>query len=457
MRILAFWFLLVLPAEGNRPTVVTYPAPPEEKLSDDYKVEADGKPVAVYTARTLDEPFAGKQWNYGGPYSFACFDFEGRVRVRITSKKPLDRVVIRPESYGLRPDVQGNSMVLDLDRPRKVSIEPDGKNGPLLLFANPLETERPRQGDPGVLYFGPGTHKPERIRVEGGQTLYVAGGAVVKGGVQVTGRNVRILGRGILCGNDWPWRKGPGNLIGLQDASDVRIDGVILRGCWGWTIVPRNCERVTVTNVKICNGRVQNDDGINPCNSRGVTVRDCFIRSDDDCLALKGLRLEGENNNVEDILVEDCTLWCDRARIMLLGHESRAKFMRRIVVRNVDIIHFVMTPFLLEPGEEMVLEDVRFENVRLHGEGQNDFITLRPVVNQYMKNRVPGHVRNVRFENVSVTGRPGPCRIRVLGADEAHQVRDVVFKNVSRGGEAVTEGSAGVEVGNFTRDVRFEP
>ncbi len=457
MRIFAFWFLLVMPADGNRPTVVTYPAPPEEKLSDDYKVEADGKPVAVYTARTLDEPFAGKQWNYGGPYSFACFDFEGRVRVRITSKKPLDRVVIRPESYGLRPDVQGNSLVLDLDRPRKVSIEPDGKNGPLFLFANPLETERPRPGDPGVLYFGPGTHKPERIRVEGGQTLYVAGGAVVKGGVQVTGKNVRILGRGILCGNDWPWRKGPGNLIGLQDASDVRIDGVILRGCWGWTVVPRNCERVTVTNVKICNGRVQNDDGINPCNSRGVTVRDCFIRSDDDCLALKGLRLEYENNNVEDILVEDCILWCDRARIMLLGHESRAKFMRRIVVRNVDIIHFVMTPFLLEPGEEMVLEDVRFENVRLHGEGQNDFITLRPVVNQYMKNRVPGHIRNVRFENVSVTGRPGPCRIRVQGADDAYQVRGVVFKNVSRGGEAVTAGSAGVQVGDFTRDVRFEP
>jgi len=443
--------------EPPRPGVVVYPAPPEEKLSEEYTVEVEGKSVPVYVARTLDEPFAGKQWDYGGPYSFAYFDFGGRVRVRVTSKRSLDRVVVRPESYGLRPAVQGNTLTLELDRPRKVSIEPDGKKGPLLLFANPLETARPKEGDPNVIYFGPGLHKPERIRVGPGQTLYVAGGAVVKGGVQATGRNLRILGRGILCGNDWPWTRGPGNLIGLQDAADVQVEGVILRGSWGWTLVPRGCERVTVTNVKICNGRVQNDDGINPCNSRNVTVRDCFIRSDDDCLALKGLRLEGGIVDVEDILVEDCTLWCDRARIVLMGHESRARFMRRVVFRNIDIIHYAMTPFLLEPGEEMVLEDARFENIRLHGEGQSDFITLRPVVNQYMKNKVPGHIRNVRFENVSVTGAPGAYRVRVQGADEAHQVQGVVFRKVARLGEAVAASAPGVQVGNFTKDVRFDP
>ena len=34
---------------------------------------ADGRPVDVYTARTLDAPFAGKQWDFGGPYGFANF------------------------------------------------------------------------------------------------------------------------------------------------------------------------------------------------------------------------------------------------------------------------------------------------------------------------------------------------------------------------------------------------
>ncbi len=43
--------------------VVTYPAPPEEPRSQDFEVWADGKPVDVYTARVLDPPFAGKQWD----------------------------------------------------------------------------------------------------------------------------------------------------------------------------------------------------------------------------------------------------------------------------------------------------------------------------------------------------------------------------------------------------------
>ena len=50
-------------------------------------------------------------------------------------------------------------------RPRKLSIEPDGKKGPLLLFANPLEKDAPKAGEPGVIYFGPGVHKPGKIDV----------------------------------------------------------------------------------------------------------------------------------------------------------------------------------------------------------------------------------------------------------------------------------------------------
>ena len=41
------------------------------------------------------------------------------------------------------------------------------------------------------------------------QTLYLAGGAVVKGGVLAQGENIRIVGRGILDGSDYEWRKGP--------------------------------------------------------------------------------------------------------------------------------------------------------------------------------------------------------------------------------------------------------
>src|SRR5208337_4098780 len=74
--------------------VVTYPAPTGETLSTDYGVWADGKKVDVYTARVLDPPFADKQWDYGGAYSFANFDMSGGVALRITSPHSLRNTVV---------------------------------------------------------------------------------------------------------------------------------------------------------------------------------------------------------------------------------------------------------------------------------------------------------------------------------------------------------------------------
>jgi polygalacturonase len=211
-----------------------------------------------------------------------------------------------------------------------------------------------------------------------------------------------------LDGSDWEWRKGPvGNLIAIRNSTYVEVNGITLRGSSHWTIVPKNCQRVTVRNVKLCNSRVQNDDGINPCNSQDVLITDCFIRSDDDCVALKGLDFGTPNSNIERITVENSILWCDRARIFLLGHESRAEFMRNVTLRNLDIIHFTMTPFLFEPGEDMRLENITIEDIRIHGEGQREFIRLRPVVNQYMRNKVPGFIRGISFRNITVEGQTG--------------------------------------------------
>ena len=446
-----------LNAAADSAQVVTHPAPEGESLSPDYEVQAAGQKLAVYTARVLDAPFAGKQWDYGGDYSFANFDMSGPVALRIVSKQSLRSVVIRPLSSGIKPVLEGDhTLILNLDRPRKLSIEPDGKKAPLLLFANPLEVEFPKPNDKAVVYFGPGVHKPEKIVLESNQTLYLDGGAVVKAEVLARGTNIRICGRGILDGSDWAWRTGPvGNLIAIRNSTDVHISGITLRGSSHWSIVPENCRRVTIRNVKICNSRVQNDDGINPCNSQDVLISDCFIRSDDDCVALKGLGFSGSNSNVEGIIVENSILWCDRARIFLLGHESRAEFMRNITLRNLDIIHFTMTPFLLEPGEDMRLEDVSIEDIRIHGEAQRQFIRLRPVVNQYMRKQVPGHIRNIHFKDIMVDGRPGEYLVQIEGADAEHTVQDVSFTDVSIVDAKLSKGSKRVRMGNYTGGISF--
>lgn len=372
--------------------------------------------------------------------------------------------MIRPLSAGIEPKIEGNSFTFTLNKPCKLSIEPEGRIEPLLIFANAPEVNPPNEDDPNVIYFGPGIHKPEKINLSSGQTLYLAGGAIVKGGVDVTGNDIKIKGRGILCGNDWPWRNGPGSMIRIKEATNVTVEGIILRGSWSWTIPIYNSDSVAITNVKLVCSKNPNDDGINPCNSQRIYIRDCFIRTDDDCIAMKGIKFGSANDNVEYITVEDCLLWGDRARIFLLGHESRAQYMRHIVLRNLDILHFNMTPFLFEPGEEMAIEDVRVEDVTAYADypkhinaGPFDLIRLKPTVNQYMKTKVPGTIKNIHFKNIVLTGeeKQGWYPISVKGADAEHMVSNVTFENISWFNHPLEEDSPQVKIEGNTQNIRF--
>ncbi len=453
-----FWVLSALLQLTGQAAVRTYPAPQGEPLSADFKVSVGGQTVDVYTARVLDPPFAGKGYDYGGNYSFANCDVSGAVEVRITSPRALDHTVVRPASADVKMRIEDpHTMVLELPGPRKISVEPDGKHSPLLFFANPMEGAPPAPDAPSVIYFGPGIHQAGRIVVTNNQTLYLAGGAVVKGGILAQGENIKILGRGILDSSGYEWRRGPTPHVVSIRGTNVEVSGITIRGASHWTVVPRDSSHVTIRGIKICGGRVQNDDGINPCNSQHVLITDCFIRSDDDCVAMKGLEFAAPNSNVEDVTVENCTLWCDRARIFLLGHESRARFMRDIMLRNLDIIHFTMTAFLFEPGEEMRLENLTARDIRVHGEGQRELIRLKPVVNQYMRNKVPGHIQNITFENVTVSGEPGPYLIQVEGADDKHAVRDATFRHVTILDKPAAASSDHVQLGQHVSGVDFEP
>jgi hypothetical protein len=432
--------------------VTTWKAPEGEALSSTYRVWVNGTSIPVYTARGV----------HGGAYAFATFDFKGAVRVAITASSTSDlrRAVVRPAAARILTETEGDALIISLDAPRKLSIEPDGINNPLLLFANRPETNPPKQGDPGVIFFGPGIHKPNRIVLRSGETLYLAGGAVVKGAVIARqADHIRIRGRGILDGTDWPWTKGPaGHLIGIENCSDVTIEDVVLRGSFAWTLVPMRCKDVTIRNVKIVNSRVQNDDGINPCNSQNVLIEDCFVRTDDDCVALKGLQhLNAPDAPVRGITVRNCVFWCDRARIFLFAHESQAPAIEDLHYHDCDVIHYVMTPFLLEPGELMPIRNARFENFRIEGDGEHDFITLRPTVNQYMRVKKPGSIKGIVFKNIIVTGNhQGAAQVVIQGASEANRVDDVLFDNVVCYGRNLNPHSDNVKIGAFTGRIRFE-
>jgi hypothetical protein len=173
----------------------------------------------------------------------------------------------------------------------------------------------------------------------------------------------------------------------------VKIEGITFRNPCNWVISALDCEDLLVENVKLCGGRMINDDAIDPCNCRRLTIRDSFLRAADDVFAVKGNQPKGAPQTpCEDILIENCEAWTDAANIFRIGFECNAAVFRRITARNVDVIHYSKTfrpadhtwangIFYLQAANDMPIEDVLFENIRVHAsDGPCVMISARSMV-----------------------------------------------------------------------------
>lgn len=455
-----------------RAEVVTYPAASGETLSQEYKVEVEGCAAPVYNAAMHPAYRLRYHLNWDPTYSFASFDCSGRVTVKVTSAKPLAELSIRPVKPAIHCRIEGATATFTLEKPGQYIIERNGngRKDPLLLFANPIETSRPRQGDPGVVYFGPGRHTAGIIKLTSNQTLYIDGGAVVTGAVHAHGDNIKIMGRGLLE-NKAPWRPGApsvenagsvygGYMIRMDHCTRARIEGIVIRkNSRGWTIKTEGCDGVVMDNVKICGSANYNDDGVDPVNTRNMTIEKCLIRTFDDALAFKGMNVA--DGNCENITVSGCIIWSDRCCAMLFGDECRAPYMRNITVKScyLPYISIEGTPkkfAMLHSGEEMMMENLRFENIVMVGEGQDkNLIEMICGYNRYSKSMTAGNIRNITFKNITLNGKPGPYTILIRGYDEAHTIDGVSFENFRINGALLSAKSPNVKIQKFARNIKF--
>lgn len=448
----------VLPSMAK---VKVFPAPEGEVLSDYYQVTINGEESPVYKARTADRPFQSWEIYHGGEYGFTSFDFSGSVTVKISSIKKLSEVIIRPVSKNIISTVEDGELVITLTEPVQLSIEPDGKKNPLLIFANELESDIPDKNEPNVIYYAPGIHQINEKWIGSDKIIYVAGGAVLKGNFMIRGNNVTIRGRGIICQNDWG-HYGTGFPVNIDGGyGNFHMEGVIVRGSCTWTIGLFNGDIATIENIKICGGRLQNDDGIDIVNFSNVEVKNCFIRTDDDCIAPKGIG--STLKNVENVSVTDCILWCDRARVFFFGYESQANYFRNITIENIDVIHQSMMVFQLQPDDELMIEDVHFNNIRINGTREGEKLRLQdyPIVSIVpMGNPVDqGHHVNVAkiiFDDISVFGdKNGDYDIDIRGLSNSHRVENIFFNDFDLFGSTLLKTSPNVNIGNYTSNINF--
>jgi len=464
-------------------TIVAAPAPEGETPYEDYQLTVGGKPVPVYSCRVSAIPFNQVWPGYQRPVDqtelagFASWDADGSAPVEIICQRPVESVEVRPRSMAIAPKVEGNRISFDLAPPRGVVVEVNGRHSPLHLFPSPLEKDVPAADQQGVIYFGPGVHRPGRVTLQSNQTVYLAPGAVVHGSIQASGvSNVRVLGRGIIDVSTFERDKG-GGAIRMTDCENIVIDGVVMRDPDVWCCSLFGCRNAAISNVKLIGLWRYNADGIDVCNSENVTIRDCFVRSFDDSIVLKGLKFRGDLP-VRNIHATGCVIWNDWGRAFEIGAETCAPEIYNVVCEDSDVIRNDMVALDIQHGDRAAVHDIVFQDIRVETEthsprpriqtGLEDKYTDDPadtycanlmviVINGTMwsADTERGTARNVLFRDISVLGPVTPPSW-FRGADAEHDVQGVRIENLRINGQPVTDAAgAHLSIGEHVSDVQF--
>jgi hypothetical protein len=520
MGIIRFALFALLTAAALPAAVRLYPAPESLTPAPDFEVLVNGKPVFVH-----DSPVA----------PFVHFSMSGtaevtvkvRSGVRYTAAQeyeawgrkyqprpvalPLGAVEVRPHSAGITPVVRGDSIRFRLARPANLSVEFGGNLArPLFVFAAPEETDAPAAPAPGVRYFAPGkVYDVGRLDLASGETIYIAGGAVVRGTILAEdAEGARIRGRGVLDGSDETKAEGP--MIELRRCRDVRVEGIVILNNRGWTVIPRHSRGVVFDNIKMIAWN-NNSDGIDVVGSRDVVIRSSFFRNNDDSIPIKAAA-EGSDaappppesrgpskQDVENVLASECVFWkAAGGNAFEIGFELRTTSIRNVVLRNSDIIHVEGgAAFSIHNGDWAEVSDIEFDDIRVEdapdelidvfvglsiysadaprehhranpqrkplppemrepetGTHAGQWIRLSGAAHdEHRANR--GRVRNVRFLNIRVTG-PRPRVSRLVGYDSEYPVENVLIRNLTIGGEPVRRPEDAAFVVRNARNIRFE-
>lgn len=392
--------------------------------------------------------------------SMVQFDMGGPVEVMVKKNNGTIREVdIRPKVHGITYQQEQNTITFTLDTPRYLSIEFNGDRlNNLHLFANPLETETYTQPEKGVLYFGPGIHRPKdlpnnQIRIPSNTTVYLAPGAVLKAKLLVDkAENVRIIGRGILHNTI----RG----VEITDSKNVTVDGITVINPDHYTIFGGGSREVTIKNLKSfsCKGW---SDGIDMMCCHDVLIDNVFMRNSDDCLAFYAHRWNwwGGTSN---ITVQNSILWADVAHpINVGGHgdydSPTGERVENMIFRNIDILeHDEDDPpyqgcMAVDCGDKNWVSNILFEDIRVESiqEGRLFYVKVR--YNEKYDKAPGNRIEKVTFRNITYNGA-GESPSLLEGLDEQRTVNGVTFENVVINGKRMKD-LKGVVTNQFVKDV----
>ncbi len=420
-----------------------------------YKVKADKKSTATYRTPCGD---------------ICAFEMSGKTELLVKTSFDIKNVTIRPISKKIKYSFDKREISITLNKPENFVVEVnDDSRNPLYIFANKPETDKPSKDAPNVLYFEAGKryYLDKMVKIKSNQTLYIEGGAIVFGGFYAhNAENVKVRGAGIISNqyfvSDIQRVENTPKIqpLRFRNCKNIDVQGIIITESANWSAPMFYCEDVVYRDLKIVSDRGC-DDGIDVVSSKNVLIENCFIRTRDDCIAIKC----HDNGNSENIKVSNCTFWNSFwGNAIEIGFETRSEFIKNIIFDRNIILRCQNGTFhksssgtvTIHNGDRAHVQNVLFRNLIIE-EPELNLFDMEILHSPYSKDKQRGKISNVIYENVYVYSKSkAPLYCRFLGFDEKSDIQNITFKNiVINGKKVVTEEDLNLTK-KFTTNIKFK-
>lgn len=213
-------------------------------------------------------------------------------------------------------------------------------------------------------------------------------------------------------------------LFVLQEAEDVRIEGVTIKNAPLWNVRLQDCSRVWIRGIHLYSDleRGVNSDGIDIVSTSNVLISDSIICTADDAIVLKtvdlGQRGTGTIRPVENVVVNNCIL-TSSSTAMMIGTETHAD-IRNVLFSNV-VVRDSNKVFGINVQDGATVSDVRFVNVTFETNRRHwNWWGSAEVMKFVLKKRTP-ESRLGRIQNITIDGAQGTARGTSLVAGHAER------------------------------------
>lgn len=310
--------------------------------------------------------------------------------------------------------------------------------GGLQTFANATD------GNTATRYSGSWPAFETFYLSKSGYTMYVAGGAVVRGSVTADGLdNITVRGRGVLdCRQLTHTGEESAHAIMLIRGKRPVIEGVTVIDGVNWSVMVNWTVNPLIRNINIINNKVLGD-GIHFGGTTGTRIDGVFIRAPDDQLVCYHYGTSYSNT------VENSVVWADEVQTMLLGMGGEGD-LHDFTFRNIDVVnsrgyppdpaHFTGVMKLWANNGRRIynilFHDIRIDPFQVPGDAS--VFQFRNDTRSFPGGVPGGVISNITVSNVTY-GSTGEMSAKILA--DTNMIRDIRFVNYRRGGVYATNAT----------------